>query len=117
MPESNETTQRQRHEGYFGTGSWLAEDADNETFIFRKFDKLTAINLLYLQSEIIELEKRIDEMHEQTMGSDDPDVKDVAATWELLIDQDELSDEHRKQAEERLSLISELREKIRIYRE
>ena len=119
MPKRNETRPRQRYEGYFGAGSWLAEDADNETFIFRKFDKLTAINLLYMQSEILELERRIDEMHEQTLGSDDPDLKDVAATWEVLIDQDELitGNEHRKEAEERLKLIMELRKNIKIYRE
>lgn len=117
MPPKNAHTQRQRYEGYFGAGSWLAQDPDNETFIFRKFDKLTAINLLYMQSELIELERKIEEMHVKTLSCDEPELKDVAATWEVLIDRDDLSNEQLLEAQERLDLIQELRTKIKEYRE
>ncbi|KAI8168010.1 hypothetical protein K4K49_003926 [Colletotrichum sp. SAR 10_70] len=47
----------ERHGGYLAAASWLARDVDNETLIFRKFDALSAASLLYMQSEILELEK------------------------------------------------------------
>ncbi|RYP43386.1 hypothetical protein DL770_011691 [Monosporascus sp. CRB-9-2] len=51
----------ERQEGYITAARWLARDADDETFI-----QLSAVNLLYMQSEILELEKGLDDMHLMT---------------------------------------------------
>lgn len=41
--------------GYPRWASWIASDPDNEPFLFRKFDELGALNLLYLQSDMLHL--------------------------------------------------------------
>lgn len=48
--------------GYPALGDWIAEDPDSETFIFRKFDRLSARNLLFLQSQIFALEAESDKL-------------------------------------------------------
>lgn len=45
---------------YQGAGYTAAADADNEAFVFREFDRLAPLKLLYLQSK---LEDGVDETH------------------------------------------------------
>ncbi|KAJ0383122.1 hypothetical protein COL922a_011118 [Colletotrichum nupharicola] len=106
-----------RQGGYLAAASWLARDVDNETLIFRKFDTLSAANLLYLQSEILELEKRLDNFHLVTVRGNDMDLKDAASTWETLVEQSRTgATRFRQDAKEQIDLIKELREKLREYR-
>ncbi|KAH0425847.1 hypothetical protein CcaCcLH18_10716 [Colletotrichum camelliae] len=108
----------QRHGGYLAAASWLARDIDNETLIFRKFDTLSAANLLYMQSEILELEKRLEQMHLLALQSDDMDLKDAASTWATLVEQSQAgAASFRQDAKERMDLIKELRKKLREYHE
>ncbi|KAK1850353.1 hypothetical protein CCHR01_06978 [Colletotrichum chrysophilum] len=108
----------ERHSGYLTAASWLARDVDNETLIFRKFDTLSAANLLYMQSEILELEKRLEHMHLITVQSDDMDLRDAASTWETLIEQSRAgATSFRQDAKARMDLIRELRERLREYHE
>ncbi|CAJ2505208.1 Uu.00g126020.m01.CDS01 [Anthostomella pinea] len=51
--------------GYAQWASWMAADPDNEPFIFRKFDELAAVDLLYLQSEMIDIEAELKEMNQE----------------------------------------------------
>ncbi|KAH9908518.1 hypothetical protein F4778DRAFT_350218 [Xylariomycetidae sp. FL2044] len=104
----------ERHGGYLSAASWLARDPDNETFIFRKFDRLAALNLLYMQSEILELEKRLSDQHLDVARGHDMDLKDAASTWETLTSQFRSG---RPDAGERMKLILELREKLKTYHE
>ena len=46
--------------GYPSLASFVASDKDKSTVIFRRFDRLSARNILYLQSELAELEARQD---------------------------------------------------------
>ena len=98
---SPRSTRRQREspqpapcpkEGYAAVANWISLDLDNEAFVFRKFDDLAARNLLYLQSELLHLEGRIQDMDERDAASDDMALKDVARTWELLVDKIEAGD-------------------------
>ncbi|ORY70317.1 uncharacterized protein BCR38DRAFT_362064 [Pseudomassariella vexata] len=108
----------ERQGGYTTAASWLARDSDNETLIFRKFDKLAIVNLLYMQSEILELEKRLDSMHLLTVNSYDLDLKDAASTWETLFHQSQGGKPaFRQDAKERMILIRELRERLKEYHE
>lgn len=117
MPKTNQDAPPlERQGGYAAAASWLARDPDNETFIFRRFDKLAAVNLLYMQSDILELEKRLDDMHLVTVGSHDMDLKDAASTWETLVHQCR-SNNSGQDAKDRLGLIMELRSKLKEYRE
>lgn len=103
----------ERGGGYTAAASWLAR---NEPFIFRKFDRLAAFNLLCLQSEILELEQKLDAIHASTLSSEDMELKDTASTWETLIVQCE-SANVPSYAAERMSLIEDLRNKLKHYRE
>ncbi len=106
----------ERQGGYTAAASWLARDPDNETFVFRKFDRLAAVNLLYLQSEILDLEKRLDDMHLLAIRSHDMELKDAACTWETLVEQS-TGPNARDDAKKRMHLIRELRRLLREYRE
>ncbi|KAF5521041.1 hypothetical protein CGCA056_v008763 [Colletotrichum aenigma] len=104
----------ERHGGYLTAASWLARDVDNETLIFRKFDTLSAANLLYMQSEILELGKRLEHLHFTTVHGDDMDLKDAASTWETLVEQSRAgTTSFREDAKQRMNLIKELRERLR----
>ena len=103
-----------RTNGYASLASFIARDPDNETYIYRKFDELSARNLLYLQSELLYLEVRLKRLDDEVRGSDDPDMHDAARTWEEFTRQLELGD---PKAKEKMDLIIKLRSKIKEYRE
>jgi hypothetical protein len=42
--------------GYATAASSIAQDPDKETYVFRRFDRLTARNLLNLQGELLALQ-------------------------------------------------------------
>ena len=48
----------QLRDGYPALAKWIARDPDNETLIFRRFDRLAARNILHLQAQLIALEKQ-----------------------------------------------------------
>ncbi|KAI2616358.1 hypothetical protein GGR54DRAFT_243778 [Hypoxylon sp. NC1633] len=73
--------------GYAQWASWIASDADNETFVFRKFDGLSAVNLLYLQSEMLEIEAELKQMNRDATGSPNMRLLDATRTWESLVEQ------------------------------
>lgn len=115
--EGVELDRLSRQGGYAAAASWLASDPDNETLVFRKFGKLSALSLLYMQSEILELENRLRDIDRATVKSYDMNLKDAASTWETLVRQCHPGDEFRQDAQERMDLILDLREKLRKYRE
>lgn len=104
--------------GYGPAAALIAIDPDNETFIFRKFDKLGARNLLYLQSELLLLEDRLEEMDGKLLQSHNMKLRQsegrFEAFMELLHSDNEME---RRPAQERMALILELRAKIQEYRE
>jgi hypothetical protein len=102
-------------------------DADNEPFIFRKFDKLGALNLLYLQSEMLGIEAELQRLDEEDMKY--PDITSIEASrqWEVLVAQcaapDSLSSQAPgtepnagRMAKRRMDLILRLRTRIKEYR-
>lgn len=58
--------------------------SDQELFVFRRFDRLNARNLLYLQSELIWLEAQLQEMDDEEASNATMDVKLTAKCWETL---------------------------------
>ncbi|KAJ5965584.1 hypothetical protein N7481_012298 [Penicillium waksmanii] len=52
-------------DGYPTLASWIGRDPDGETLVFRRFRRLSARNLLHLQSGLIQLEQEIDELDEE----------------------------------------------------
>ncbi|KAF2190165.1 hypothetical protein K469DRAFT_747392 [Zopfia rhizophila CBS 207.26] len=51
-------------EGYPRFAAFIAHDADKSTTIFRRFERLAARNLLYLEGELFELEAKQDKLDE-----------------------------------------------------
>lgn len=52
-------------DGYPSLAGFMASDRDRAIMVFKRFDRLTARTLLYLQSELAELQKRLEEYDEQ----------------------------------------------------
>lgn len=100
-------------EGFADVARWIALDPDNETFIYRKFDELAARNLLYLQAELLVLEKELNKLDKNDANSDDMDLKDAIRTWETLTQWYDTNDE---EARVRMDLIVRIREKLKEYR-
>ena len=99
--------------GYPALASFIASDSDHSTAIYRRFDRLSARNLLYLQSDLIQLESAQDALDAEdahkTANSDHTMI------WQELKDRAMLPeglDERR-----RLDLALEIRQKIREYSE
>ncbi len=121
--------------GYPRYSAFISSDEDKSTTIFRRFQRLSARNLLYLESELAELEAEQDRLDEES--SKDQYLQMSAQSWELLClqgtarnstmedkvenDDDESNlDEHRARieaaAQQRLHLALRIREVLKTYR-
>src|SRR5277367_1163522 len=101
-----------RRDGYPAVAAWMARDPDNESFIYRKFDKLSARNLLNLQSELINLESKLEKFDNETQNSNDQVLKQSARKWEIFVRNAAVREEEKK----RMELNMEIRVKLREYR-
>jgi len=102
-------------DGYPALAAYIARDPDNETFVFRKFDRLSARNLLHMQSQLTELEREIDALDEAARQSFDMEAKQSSRRWESLIRH--ACDDCRPEEKKRLQKFLELQEKIKQYQE
>lgn len=78
-PDPEKGVQR---DGYPSLAAWIAHDPDNESYVFRKFDKLSARNLLGMQSQLISLEMKIESIEDAMRNSGDPENLVSLARWE-----------------------------------
>ena len=95
---------RQPRDGYPALAAYLAEDADGETLVFRKFAVLTVRKLLHLESQLIDLEQQQRNLDIEAAGSQDHELRISLRSWSNLVDQ------APKRSQERIRL--ELAEKI-----
>ncbi|KAH7400465.1 hypothetical protein BKA64DRAFT_642608 [Cadophora sp. MPI-SDFR-AT-0126] len=68
--------------GYPRYSAFIASDEDKSTTIFRRFQRLSTRNLLYLESELSELEAAQDKLDAEAKQDDDLELS--AQSWELL---------------------------------
>ncbi|PVH75814.1 hypothetical protein DL98DRAFT_592820 [Cadophora sp. DSE1049] len=68
--------------GYPRYSAFIASDEDKSTTIFRRFQRLSTRNLLYLESELSELEAIQDRLDAEAKRDDDLELS--AQSWELL---------------------------------
>ncbi|GKT41800.1 uncharacterized protein ColSpa_01981 [Colletotrichum spaethianum] len=101
-------------QSFAGVSSWLSQDPDSETFIFRKFNDLSARNILYLQCELLDLEEKLRRIDQRVWPNGPIELKDAARTWEELVDQAKDSD---STASEMMTAVTEVRKKLKEYRE
>jgi hypothetical protein len=104
---------QQKPSGFAALSSLLASDGDQELLIFRKFDEISARNLLYLQCELLLIEERLKKWDKKLSGSDDMDLDEAAATWEVMLEQ---AKNGRREAKEMMELVGQLRAKMKEYR-
>jgi hypothetical protein len=95
--------------GYPSLATFIASDKDKSTANFKRFDRLAARNLLYLQSDLAELQAKLEEYDDQ--GRDGSlAAKESARNWAVFKERTAKSDP------ERMQLVLEIRRKIKEYR-
>jgi hypothetical protein len=75
---------RTQGDGHPALADFLAQDPDHETYVFRKFKKLAARNVLYLQGELTALEEEVENLEREAANSDDPEVHLSMRSWKTL---------------------------------
>lgn len=92
----------------------LAINPDYEAFIFRKFDRLSARNLLHLESKLAYLEWKLDQADNQAADSQDNETLRSIRVWEAFEDnaKDNTRPEHAH-----MRIAEETRETLKEYRE
>lgn len=71
-----------KHTGHLGFSNFVA--SDDELPIFKQFRVLGSRNLLYLQSTMLELEQRLEELDEQDTKEVNMDILLSTACWETF---------------------------------
>lgn len=105
--------QRKEYPNGFATvAAFIAKDQDNTSTIYRRFDRLTARNLLYLQSKLQKLEGIQDGLDDEDLRTDDLESKRAATSWE---DFESLATK-RKKEKKRMEVAEEIERAIKTYR-
>jgi hypothetical protein len=99
-------------DGYPALANWIARDPDSETYVFRKFSRLGARNLLHLQSHLITLEYEIDQLDDEARRSDDYEARQSSRRWETLTKH---AEDSKRPEKERLEKAKELEIKLKEY--
>lgn len=92
----------------------MAATPDYETFVFRKFDRLSARNLLHLEGRLAYLEWRLDKADEQAALSPDTETLRSIAVWEAFEDN---SKQAGRPERDRMEIAEEIRNTLKEYRE
>ncbi|KAL5351455.1 hypothetical protein ACLOAV_003314 [Pseudogymnoascus australis] len=99
----------------------LASDPDKTTTIFRRFDRLSARNLIYLEAELAELEARQDRWDEEDKKSTSEQVRNCHTDWktfeQLATGRHPNGDPVNPGQAEKLELALKIRSKIKEYHE
>ena len=74
----------QQGDGYPALSVFVIGDPDHETYVFRKFRKLGARNLLDLQGELIKLESDAENLEREAATRTDPDTHFSMRSWTTL---------------------------------
>ncbi len=83
--------------GYPALARKLSSFPDHEGFVFRRFDRLGARNLLHLESKLAYLEWKLDQADDQALYSGDNETLRSTRTWEAFEEnaKDESRAEHK----------------------
>ena len=99
--------------GFSEVAAFIAKDADSTTTIYRRFDRLSAKNLLYLQSRLQKLEALDYAIDNEDILNITKDAVKSSSSWEDL-EKLALTD---KRERKRLDLAKQIEETIKAYRE
>ena len=112
MSTSDNKIQIRHVKGYPSLANFIASDHDKSTAIFRRFDRLSARNLLYLQSELVQLEARQARYDAEDLERA-TEEKTSARDWDVF--QAKAEEHGNVKEKERMALVLEIRAKIKEY--
>ena len=84
--------------------------SDKELAIYRAFDTLSSRNILYLQSELLFLQNKLEQFDQHDLQSSNKADKMCAQSWEIL------TGEGTAHNRERLEVIQKIRTTLETYR-
>src|SRR5437016_13208235 len=113
MSSDEEKQQGVEPVGFAYVAAFIAGDKEHGGTIYRRFERLAARDILYLQSELHQLELRQEEF-DRYDAAGDVDAMARAMEWQLLRFRAET--ENKQRARDRLQLAKEIREKVKEYR-
>jgi hypothetical protein len=97
-------------EGYPSLAAFIA--SDKELAVYRGFDRLSARNILYAQSELLYLEEKLDAFDKEDLGAELGNLERASArSWDIL------QKKSNKHDEERFQCVMQLRTAMKDYRE
>jgi hypothetical protein len=96
--------------GYPSLAAFIASDKDQSASIYRAHRRISARNLLYLETELSELEAELDALDQSDLNGSF-EGKKYARSWKLLRESPEA-----RHVEE-VKLITKMRETVKEYRE
>lgn len=99
-------------DGYPAVSRFISSDLDGESYVFRRFRTLTARKLLYMQSQILELEEQLADFDRAAAASPDWELYLAARSWERLI----ANAESREKEKQIRKVIDEIEVKLDNYR-
>ncbi|KAK4991620.1 hypothetical protein LTR50_001628 [Elasticomyces elasticus] len=105
-------------DGYALFSDFIATDPRRTTTIFRRFDRLTVRNLLYLEHELMKLEAELDVLDNAHLSTE---MVDGVRDWEILQLQADFGDDNNPDVQElavqRRNLVLDVRSKLKEYHE
>ena len=99
--------------GYPSLAAFISSDHDHSAVLYKRFDRLSARNILYLQSELAELERQQDELDWQDLREGDRGTRQTARDWRAF---KEAAKKPGSKAAKRMTLVVEIRDKMKEYR-
>lgn len=104
--------------GYPALAEWMARNPEYETFIFRRFDRLSARNLLHLESQVSQLEWRLElvdgrALQQTIQNPQNLEMSRSIRSWEVF---SERAQDHSLLEHRRMALVNEIGEKLKQYR-
>ena len=104
--------------GYAALSAFIADDKEHSSSVYRRYESLAARNILYLQSELRELEVELHRFDLEDSTNDD--MMALAMDWQALRQQagdDKKVKNNNSKAFQRQALVLRLRRKIKEYGE
>jgi hypothetical protein len=88
--------------------------SDSSAAIYRRFDRLSARTLLYMQSELSELESELETLERADLHNLEDGANEPHRDWNLF--KAKAEDPDNEKWRQRMALVKEIQEKLKIYR-
>jgi hypothetical protein len=109
-----ETWSDRPSDGCPAIANFIAGDVDHDTYVFRKFSRLKARNLIYLQGELVSLEAKLQAFDTEVARSADPELLASMRNWDIF--EEYAQDPSREAERNRKALATLIEAKLKKYR-